>query len=147
MTHRRRGATVAELLVALALGTAIGMAVLVVLVRHEQMARAISVRATSGMHLRRGGDALRSELRALTEAGAPLLRAADTAIELAATVGVALVCDGGALGRTQVMVAAAAGTGRLPVDLWQRAIAPGDSVLLRDPIGGDWQGATLSSVP
>lgn len=146
MTRGCCGATLAELLVALSLGAIIAGAVVLVLVRHEQMASALAVRATSGAQLRHGGDALRSELRALREGGAPLLRAADTAIEMRATVGVALVCDGGAIGTRQVVVAAAAGTAGLPADLWQRAIAPGDSVLLRDPVSGDWQGATLESV-
>ena len=146
LTRARRGATLAELIVALALGTTIAGATVLIVVRHQQLATTIAVRAADAAQLRHGTGALRAELRALAESGAPLMRASDTAIELRATVGVALACEDGAAGARQVVVAAAAGSARLPADLWQRATAPGDSVLMRDPASGDWQGATLASI-
>lgn len=142
---RRRGATLAELLVSLATGAAIGTAILLVLVRHEQMATGLAGRSAGSVQLRHGRDALRGELRALSEGGAALLRAADSAIELRSTVGVALACTAPGTGATQVLLTAAGLAGPLPADAWLRSITPGDSVQLRDPATGRWFGGTVES--
>lgn len=146
LSVRRGGTTLPELLVAITLGVVIGSAVVLVLVRHERMATGLAARSAGGVQLRHGRDALRGELRAIAEGGTPLLRTADTAIELRSTVGLGLACATPGGSASEVVVAAAGLAARLPADAWVRAIAPGDSVLLRDPTDGRWHGRTLESV-
>ena len=142
----RRGSTMPELIVSLTLGALIGSAVVVVLVRHEQLATNLAQRSAGGVQLRHGRDALRGELRALAEGGAAPSRATDTTLELRSTVGVARACVDSGAAPSQIVVAAAGRVTPMPVDAWVRSIAPGDSVLLRDPADGRWHGRELASV-
>ena len=118
LSMQRGGATLPELLVALALGAVVGTAVILVLVRHERMATGLAAQSAASAQLRHGRDALRGELRAIAEGGMPVVATADTAIELRSTVGFGLACAAPGSDSTEVIVAAAGLAGRLPADAW-----------------------------
>ena len=141
---RRNGVAAIELVLGFALAGIVGSAALSLLVRHQRAAFTISASAMARSQLRQGVTMLTTELLAAGGGAADLLVRSDTAVELLVTVGLALSCGGAAQG-TVLDVAPRTRDGLLPAAAWLRFAAAGDTVLVLDPVRGDWRGHRVAA--
>ena len=104
----RRGTTLVELLVALAIGGVVLGMVTSIGVRQQRLYGEIGRRTTAREHLRHAGAILPIDLRAASALDGDIIagEARDTSLELRATLGSSIVC--GASGTTLALVAPAA---------------------------------------
>lgn len=89
----RRGVTLVELLVVLALSGLAGAAGTAVLVRQQRFYAAAAGAVEQRVHLRDATTILPVELRALAPGAGDLVAYTDTSVDLRATIGVAVACD------------------------------------------------------
>jgi prepilin-type N-terminal cleavage/methylation domain-containing protein len=146
----RRGVTLAELLVALALFGVVGGAAIDTVARQWRSRAAMDARRRARAQLVAGADALRAALRMAAAGGdslAPhdLVAVADTLIELHATVGVSVVC---AVVDARTLDLLPASTIAPALAWWLSSPQPGDRLLAHDDAvpGGAWRAASVASV-
>jgi type II secretory pathway pseudopilin PulG len=131
----RRGATLAELLVAAAVGGVVSTAAVVALVRVRRSAAVETERALARAQLAQAAGVLAHELRGAALApgaddGGDLLEARDTAVDVRAAVGGSVACAAGADGAGSWVALAPAGPG---AGWWAAAPRAGDAALVHDP--------------
>lgn len=142
LTGPRRGATLAELVVALALATVVSAAAAAAMVGAERYARRATATSEDRRTLREAELILASELRAVVADSLRL--AGDTAAEFLGVVGTSVACV--ADGRALVLPPAASSRG-LPFSVWRATPESGDVVAVFDSsLGGTWRAARADSV-
>jgi hypothetical protein len=139
MTHRRRGTTLVELIISLAMTGVVLALASAVLLRQHRVVSDLAGRADLAARLRDGAGPLLAQLRTLSPAD--LRDTRDTALEVRATIASAVVCDTIA---TALVLA--------PAEQEQRfaavaaPIVAGDSVWALDAGTGDWRPLRILSV-
>lgn len=133
--RRRRGYTLAELLVGAVVGGLVSTAAVVTGARVRRAAGAQMARAQARAQLAQAAAVLAAELGGVATGGAPegadLAEASDSAIEVRATVGGGVACAVGVgAGGGSVLDVAAFGAG---VGWWATAPGAADVVLVHDP--------------
>ena len=138
----RRGFTLVELLVALALASVVAAALLTVLVRQQRFYAGVAQLVETRAHIREGLGVLPNDLRNLSTAAGDLLAMSDSAIELRATIGSAVACDVGK--HTLDLPPLDAAT--MTLTTWLSRPQPGDDVHVLDDRTGELRSAGVTSV-
>jgi len=137
----RRGATIAELLVAFAITAVVAAAGSVALVAAERQLRATATVADEERALREAESVLRAELRA-ADPDSITVRG-DTAVELFALVGTSVACV--VSGRVLVLPPDQSSTG-FPFSVWRATPGWGDLLLITDSTAASgWTRAVVDS--
>ncbi|MGH7653909.1 MAG: hypothetical protein ACREN6_04535 [Gemmatimonadaceae bacterium] len=137
----RRGAGLAEMIVALVLAAVVSAAGATALAGAERYARVARAQAAARRTLREAQAVLVSELGAAT---ADSLRVrGDTAVDYLGLVGVSVVC---ASSGAELVLPPDVASGGYPYSSWRAAPEPGDLVAVFDSAGGGaWHAATVDT--
>lgn len=92
-SHRRRGLTLPEILIALVVMGIIGAALVRVFAKQQQVYRDLSLTALAKRELRLGATVLPSELRSISTAGGDIVSMAENQVEMQAYIGTAVICE------------------------------------------------------
>jgi prepilin-type N-terminal cleavage/methylation domain-containing protein len=128
----RRGFTAVELLVVLAIGGVVTGAIVGVLRRQQRFFTSASVLVGQRISLRDATGILPGELRALAPASGDVIAFSDSALEIRATVGSAIVCDTLRSGEA-VALAPSRAAREAALSAYSSTPQPGDVALLYDP--------------
>lgn len=152
----RGGATLAELLVALVITGVIGGATVRLLTTQMRAARLETARASAAAQLRQGALILPLALRSVaTQDGAitDLMEMSDSAIEMDATIGAALVCATDSAFRLDLQpLAAPAGSASAILGGLSTSVQPGDIAFFYDDAATDaaaddvWRSASIVAI-
>lgn len=140
----RAGFSMVEALVTLVLATLVGSLVTTLLWRQGTAAARLLAASAARAQRAEAVAALGADLAALAHGSGRLLAVSDSVVELDATVGIALACQGAAAGGRLVLVAAQGALAAPAADGWARAPATGDSVRLFDAAAGQWVALALT---
>ena len=147
----RRGFTAVELLVALAIGGLVTAAIVGVLRRQQRFFTNASGLVEQRVSLRDATGILPGELRALAPSSGDVLAFSDSALEIRATIGAAIVCDTIAGGGAIALAPARALSGT-PVSAFATMPQAGDIALVYDARSPDaasddqWTGLEVADV-
>jgi len=140
----RRGVTLIELIVAMAVGGVVLALVAAISVRQQRIYADVADRSALAAQLRQAATILPIDLRALSPAAGDIREARDTSIELRATIASAVACDtlAGAL------VLAPSVTGETTVGSYVTPVAAGDTAwtLAPNDSGDVWLAYAIESV-
>jgi hypothetical protein len=124
-------------MVTLVIGGIVASAIVSVLRRQQRFFTTSAVLVQQRISLRDATGILPGELRALSPAGGDLLAFSDSALEIRATVGTAIVCDAMS-GATAIALAPSRSSGVAPLSSFTTSPQPGDIALVfaaREPEG------------
>jgi hypothetical protein len=142
MTRSRRGAALAELLVALVLAALLSAAAAAALTTAERHVRRAVAASENDRALREADQVLTAELRAASVDSIQIR--GDTAAEFPGLVGSSVACV--TTSRTLVLPPARSGSA-MPYSMWRTMPEAGDIVVAFDTLaGGRWRTAAVDSV-
>jgi hypothetical protein len=134
-SRSRRAFTIVELLISITLLAVVGGAIAVAVATqwrsHDWQADGDRARQA----VRDAADVLLAELRSVSPAGGDLVLASDTAFEVRATIGAAVICSV-SVARDRVTLPSRRPTAGAALTGWRDAPVPGDSVVLLDGRAG-----------
>jgi hypothetical protein len=137
--RRRRGSSLAELIVAFTVLTVLSALAATALVGAERRMRAANALSAAERAVREGAAVLTSEL-----AGADSIVArGDTAIDFLGVVGVSVLC---VTTDRALVVPPSVASGATPFSLWRSSPSAGDVVALFDPDAARWRYGRVDSV-
>jgi len=146
---RRRGASLAELIVVIVLLAILGSATLGVVIRQERFYRAQASAIDSRAVIRDAASVLQSELRALTPADGDLYSTAASSVEFRATLAQSAICTISA-SRAAVTIPPEHLASGAPITWVGTQPEAGDTVLVLasdTTLGGTWSRHVLTSSP
>lgn len=135
---RRNGFTVAELLIAVAIGVIVATAATIALVRQQQLVRSIGASLTARGGARDARNVADAVLRGFTPGDTfPML--SEIAVELRAPLGASTVCMGAAAGAVTLLMAPDSIADGVPLTAWMAPPEGGDEILARIGVPGSAQ--------
>ena len=135
LPHRRVAFTLIELLIAITLLAVIGAAIAIAVATQWRSHDGQADGERARQALRDGADVMLAELRALSPAGGDLAIASDTAVEVRATIGAAVICSVSAA-RDRVTLPPRRPTVGAALTWWRDAPVAGDTIVVLDGRAG-----------
>lgn len=140
---RRRGFSLAELIVSMALFCVVGVATVTALVTHRRHAAAIDESLELRTRLREAAAILAADLRSASASGGDLVRVTDSAIVFRTTTGVGVVCEIRNGGRSLALMPPGPRASGSAMTSWIAEPTAGQPALIYDDSSGQWSAHAL----